>query len=131
MDQELEYFHLHKSVSQDQLIKELNQYDFGLIPFFHRTNKRLNDKRYYSTTLKFYNFMEAGVPVLIGSDTLFQNYMGRQYGGGISLNYKDVDNLKKLLAKQSYNSLLDNIKVRREELSLKRKINSVIEFYQK
>jgi hypothetical protein len=129
LDRKYDYFHLHLSVPQEVLAKELKQYDFGVIPFFHRTNKKLNDKRWYSTTLKMFNFFEAGLPIIIGEDVLFQNFMGSRYGGSIKATWEDFDDLRKLVSKSNHNSIVNSIKEKRETLSIKNKINRLSSFY--
>lgn len=129
LDKKLDYFHLHSSVSQKKLSSELANYDFGVLPFFHRTNNRLNDKRYYSTTLKMFNYFESGLPIILSEDLLFQNYMANKYGGGIKASWEDFDNVRELLKNQDYNQLLNNIKLNRVNLSLENNIHKILNFY--
>jgi len=131
LDRQLNYFHMHKPVPQQQLIKEINNYDYGVIPFFHKTNKKLNDKRYYSTSMKLFNFFEAGIPVIIGEDTTFQNFIANHYGAGIQVKYDDFDDLKNILKKYDYKSIVRKLQEQREKLSLKNKIQLMIQFYEK
>ncbi len=129
LDKKYEYFHLHLSVPQEVLAKELSQYDFGVIPFFHRTNKKLNDKRWYSTTLKMFNFFEAGLPIIIGEDVKFQNFMGRKYGGSIEASWQDFDDLISLVGKSNHGGIVNSIKEKRVGLSIQSKIGRLASFY--
>ena len=131
MNRSLKYFHLHEPLPQANLISEIAKYDYGVIPFFHRTNKKLNDKRHYSTSMKLFNFFEAGLPVIMGKDIDFQNFIGRKFGAAITLDYEDFDNLEKQLEHIDYKELVENLVVNREYLSLKNKIHKLIEFYNK
>ncbi len=128
-DEKLHYFHLHSPVSQQELIKEVNQYDYGIIPFFHRTNKKLNDKRYYSTALKLFNFYEAGIPIIMGKDTTFQNFIGRRFGGVVSLAYEEFDQLAERLQGIDYNKMIETIHHQRQLYSLKERIGELTKFY--
>ncbi len=129
-DKKLDYFHLHDTVSQADLTQELNQYDYGVIPFFNHTNEKLDAKRHHSTTLKLFNFIEAGIPVIMGKDTWFQNFMARKYGANISLEYHEFDHLRDIIANHDYEQSLKTIERNREALSLKTKIDSIVEVYQ-
>ncbi|NOG57431.1 MAG: hypothetical protein HND54_06830 [Bacteroidetes bacterium] len=129
MDKSLPYFHLHESISQSDLSKELVNFDFGILPFFHRTNKKSDNKRIYSTTLKMFNFFEAGLPIIIGEDVNFQNFMANKYGGGIKASWDDFHHLKPLIEKNNYESLVNSIEKKRNNLSLKNKINKLLDFY--
>lgn len=130
LDKELHYFHFHDAVKQDKLAEEMSQYDFGILPFFHRTNKKSNYKRKYATTLKLYNYFEAGIPIIIGEDVDFQNYMGRRYGGSIKAKWEDFDDLKRLITEYKYEELIENVEENRKRLSLKSNIHKVLNFYE-
>jgi hypothetical protein len=129
MDQKLEYFHLHESVEQESLSEEISKYDFGVLPFFNRTYGMLNDKRSYATTLKLYNYFESGLPIIIGEDVKFQNYMGKRFGGSIQAKWEDFDNLKSLLQKYNYDNLLELVKKNRQNKSLENNIPKLLDFY--
>tara|TARA_R110002049_G_scaffold140720_17_gene301958 strand:- start:8337 stop:9464 length:1128 start_codon:yes stop_codon:yes gene_type:complete len=129
LDKKYDFFHLHLSVPQDQLTEELKQYDFGVIPFFHRTNKKLDDKRWYSTTLKMFNFFEAGLPILFGEDLWFQRFMGSKFNGSVSVTWEEFDDLHSKIEQVDYEKLVVSICEKRVEYSLKVQINRLILFY--
>ncbi|MDB9774822.1 hypothetical protein OAB47_01160 [Vicingaceae bacterium] len=129
LDKNYDYFHLHLSVPQDQLTQELKQYDFGVIPFFHRTNKKLDDKRWFSTTLKMFNFFEAGLPILFGEDLWFQRFMGSKFNGSIAVSWEEFDNLSSKIGQVDYEKMVVSICEKREEYSLKVQINRLLLFY--
>ncbi len=130
LDKKLSYFHLHESVSQSGLSEELSQYDFGILPFFHKSNSRLHDKQYYSTTLKMFNYFEASLPIITTEDTVFQNFIGRKFGGIIQFSLEDFDFFKNKLLDIDYKTLVDSIENRREQLSLKRQVHKLVSFYE-
>jgi hypothetical protein len=89
----------------------------------------LNDKRSYATTLKLYNYFESGLPIIIGEDVKFQNYMGKRFGGSIQAKWEDFDNLKSLLQKYNYDNLLELVKKNRQNKSLENNIPKLLDFY--
>lgn len=128
-DKKLKYFHLHDTVSQANLTNELSQYDYGIIPFFNHTNDKLDAKRHHSTTLKLFNFIEAGIPVIMGKDTWFQNFMARKYKANISLEYEEFDKLRDIVKTHDYEKSIQDIKSCREQLSLEKKIEGLLTIY--
>jgi hypothetical protein len=64
-------------VRQDVLAEEISQYHFGLVPFFNERTKRLNAKRERGTALKIFNYLEAGLPVIIANHCVFEKWMAR------------------------------------------------------
>ncbi len=129
LDEECEYFHFHKSVSQKELGSTLAKYDFGILPFFNSKTKRIIDKRKYSTTLKLFNFIESGLPIIVSEDVLFQEFLARKYNASIKVSEKDLANLKEVLSNINYQNMTEEIKKRREELSLQTHISSLVNFY--
>lgn len=129
MDREMDYFHFHESVSQEKLGIELSKYDFGILPFFNSKTKRIIDKRKYSTTLKLFNFIEAGLPVIISEDVLFQGFLARRFGSAIKVSESDLGNLRELLKRFDLDTMHKNIEHKREALSLKANIDRLVDFY--
>lgn len=129
LDKKYEYFHLHPSVDEKKLTSELSKYHFGILPFFHRTNKRLDVKRYYATTLKIFNFFEAALPVLLSEDLDFQNFVANKYSAGVKMSYEDFDNVREKIQKIDYNSMIASLHEKRELYSLKNKIHNLTEVY--
>lgn len=130
MDKNLPYFHLHESIGQEELSEEVSKYDFGVLPFFNRTNGMLNDKRSYATTLKLFNYFESGLPVIIGEDVKFQNYLGKRFGGSIRAKWEDFDDLRSLIQKNNYDNLLKLVRENRQKQSLENNISKLLNFYQ-
>tara|TARA_B100001109_G_C18851357_1_gene469403 strand:- start:77 stop:1303 length:1227 start_codon:yes stop_codon:yes gene_type:complete len=128
-DKELAFFQLHKPVSQANLIEEINKYDFGVIPFFHNTNNKLNAKRTYCTTLKLFNYIEAGIPMIIGEDTAFENFLGRRFQSSVSFSYEMFDDVRNNLKSMNYNETLKHIRQTRETYSLETNIQKLLDFY--
>jgi hypothetical protein len=125
------YLHMHPTVHQSKLASELSQYDFGLIPFFFKDTIHSWEKFKYSTSLKLFNYAEAGIPIISTKDIVFQSWIVERYGMGITINKSDIPNLKSIIAKTDYNLLLKNIEKNRPEISLSRHLPRLLEFYKK
>ncbi|MBK5286111.1 MAG: hypothetical protein JJE25_11985, partial [Bacteroidia bacterium] len=125
------FFHLHKPVAQSELAKEMSAYHFGIIPFF-KTNTGQSDEKYkYSTALKLFNFMEAGIPVLISNDIEFQKWLALRYGSGLGIARNDISRLRIILEGVDYNKMVSNLLKGRKIISLSRNIGKLIGFYNK
>lgn len=125
------FFHLHKSVSQSELPKELSQYHFGIIPFFKELSGQSDYKYRYSTTLKLFNFIEAGIPTLISKDLTFHCWFAIRYKTAIPIDKKDIPHLRPMLEKMNYEQLKTDLISNREKISLKKNIHKLAEFYGK
>lgn len=131
MAKENRFVHMHESVHQSALAKELSQYDFGLIPFFFKDTIHDWAKFKYSTSLKLFNYVEAGIPVISTKDIVFQSWIVERYGFGIAIEKKDIENLKSIISYHSYENFLSNIKINRPKISLANHIKRLINFYDK
>lgn len=126
------YLHLHASVSQSKLASELSQYHYGLVPFFVDSSDQSDIKLTYSTTLKLFNYSEAGIPILVAADVMYQSWLVNRYGLGISVSSKeDFKDINKLMGTIPYDKQVLNVLKNRELLSLKEHIPRLIKFYEK
>lgn len=123
------YFHLEKSVAQSELSNELSKYHFGLIPFFQTTSEQSGDKYRYSTALKLFNFIEAGIPVVCSEDITFQAWMVTRHNAGFSIAFDDLLSLREKIELLDYPKLVEDLLISREKLSLKRRIHRLYDFY--
>jgi hypothetical protein len=93
-DQINPYFHFHRSVPHDVLIRELTQYQAALHVLGPRVNTIIGavtqEKVNYSTANKLFDYIEAGLPVIIHRGR-HQLGIVRHYGKEIL-----VDDLKKI-----------------------------------
>lgn len=119
------FFHLHPSVGQRNLSKELSKYDFGIFSLY------VKEKNVKSCTgNKFGSYLEAGIPVfnLKNFETLAK--LVKKYRIGINIDLSEIDNLKKILKKQNYNNVLNNIKKARKELSMRKNMPRLERFFE-
>jgi hypothetical protein len=123
------YFHFHHSVSQDQLATELNKYHFGLLPFFKINSGQSADKFKYATTLKLFNYIEAGIPILVSEDLVYQNWIIKRSNAGLTIREGDISRLKEIISGIDYSALVAGLISKREEISLKTHIHRLFTFY--
>lgn len=125
------FLHMHQPVSQSELSAELSMYDFGLLPFFQKDNGNTIEKFRYATTLKLFNYAEAGIPVLVTHDLFYQSWITQRYGLGIAVDRQDFYDLKSKI--QSNPKPLQSFKKMvlegRKALSLKTNITRLEKFY--
>lgn len=131
MDKNLPYFHMHESLKPAELTKEIAQYHYGLIPFFNEDTNRSPMKRYYSASLKIFNYVEAGLPILISNDMGHQRWLFQRYGIALGMDKKDFYQLENRLGGIQYEELIANLMEKRKVLTLENQINRVIDFYSK
>jgi len=125
------FLHLHPSVSQSRLSAELSQYHYGVIPFFEDNSNQSDIKIKYSTTLKLFNYVEAGIPILVANDVMYQSWLVNRYDLGISvLSKDDFKDVKKLTGTMPYQEQVKRVIKNRELLSLKEHIPRLIKFYE-
>ena len=125
-----EYFHFHAPVSQEALTAELSKYHFGLLPFFSMHSKQSKDKYKYATSLKLFNYIEAGIPVLVSEDLIYQSWIVRRYHAGISIGKEDLTRIGEVVLRQDYSKLVADLIQQREKIALKVHIPRLLNFYQ-
>ena len=125
------YFHFHEPVAQHELAKELSQYHFGILPFFRELSEQSDDKLKYATTLKLFNYMEAGIPVIVSKDLGYQSWLVERYSAGIGINMGDLQQIRKRIEEQPYEHVLQSVLQARDKLSLKSNISRLLSFYEK
>lgn len=125
-------FHWHRPLSQQEMIREISSYHYGIIPFFKEEMGSISpDKFYASTSLKLFNYFEAGLPVLISRDLGHKLMIVRYYQAGLAIGQSDLPQLDKKLSLAPYAALRQNVLHAREQLSLARHISRLYAFYQK
>jgi hypothetical protein len=123
------YFHFHAPIAQQELSKELNKYHFGLLPFFKDLSEQSDLKLKYATTLKLFNYLEAGIPMAVSPDIIYQNWIAKRYGAGVDLIQADLGQLKKRLEAMEYKVLRENAEKARNLLSLRGNTRRLLAFY--
>ncbi|MDX1906474.1 MAG: hypothetical protein SF053_05510 [Bacteroidia bacterium] len=123
------YFHLHDPVPHHELTRELAQYHFGLLPFFREDSALQVAKMTYSTSLKLFNFLEAGLPVIISRDIIYQHWMVMRGRAGVSVSKADIPDLGERLRSLDYQALLAQVRQYRQQLSLQQHLKRLATVY--
>jgi hypothetical protein len=123
------YFHFHKSVSQENLAYELNKYHFGILPFFLEDTQQSSEKYKYATTLKLFNYIEAGIPIIVSQDLVYQSWIVERYKAGLTITKNDLVRLKNIVTAIDYQAMVNTMIANRENISLKTHIPRLIQFY--
>jgi hypothetical protein len=129
LDKKMPYFHMHESLKPSELINEIKEYHYGIIPFFNEDTNRSPMKRYYSTSLKLFNYSEAGLPVLISNDMGHQRWVLERYGMAIGMDKNEFHNLGKKLEEKEYSSIQNTLIKNRKILTIENQIHRIKTLY--
>lgn len=129
MDEQLEFFHMHESLPPEKMNLEISKYHFGIIPFFNEDTQRSPFKRYYSSSLKIFNYVESGLPVLISKDMGHQRWVLERYGLALEMSKQEFFQVKTRLEGIDYKYLLSNLKSSRPKITLGNQIHRAVKFY--
>jgi len=127
------FFHFHESVAQNELASELSKYHFGFhTGFVNQDEHRQSYEKYkYCTTLKIFNFLEAGIPVIISENIIYQSWILERYKSGISINKDQLYDLRTIVSRTDYPDLLQAVYSAQKKLSLKDNAKRLLGFYNK
>lgn len=123
------YFHFHESVPQQDLTAELSKYHFGILPFFREHSDQSDAKLKFATTLKLFNYLEAGIPVLVSADLGYQSWVIRRNRSGYVIRRKDLEHLEPILRSISYRELTALVARARKKMALSRQIQRLKNLY--
>lgn len=133
LDKKSDYFHFHRPVPFEKLKEELSQYDYSV----HLMKQGYLEKEYsgyttrnktlYSVTNHFYDYLDAGLPIIAASPVKFARYFEKK---GVLLRWTieeyDFEELK-----SRRDELKNNVVIVREKLRIGQKIDDLISFYNK
>ena len=131
MEKRNPFFHFHHPVPSRLLCAELAQYDYGIHPvradFLQKEVNGYNkkEKLIYGVTNKFFDYIDAGIPIIAASPTLFAKYfesMGALIPWTIEeYNFKELRKNKSMYKKKAESAFT--------ELQIKNHIHKLISFY--
>jgi len=127
--QKNKFFHFHDPVPQDKLATELNKYHFGILPFFRSRSEQSDNKLKYASTLKLFNYFEAGIPVIVSKDLGFQGWMTGRFKAGFRIAIEDLDNLSTLVRQVPYREIAGRVVKARKALSIRSAVSRLLNFY--
>jgi hypothetical protein len=124
-------FHFHQPVAQQELAKELGKYDFGIHLGFVNDAEHAQsvDKYKYCTTLKLFNFIEAGIPTIISDNLIYQAWILNRHCAGVEISRFDLESLPVKLNSVDYKKLQKDLLEKRNLLSLKINTQRLAAFY--
>jgi hypothetical protein len=123
------YFHFHAPVAQHELALEMSKYDWGILPFFAGQNEQSEAKYKYATTLKLFNFMEAGLPVIVSKDIIYQSWILDRYGCGVLIDGTHIKSLRDKITPDKRSAAVKNLLKARQTLSLGQNTGRLLAFY--
>lgn len=131
LDRHSYYFHFHKPVPYELLARELSQYDYGIHPIKKGYLKEklpgytTNKKSIYSVANHFYDYLDAGLPIIAASPVMFSKYFEKE---GVLLR-RTIEDLDFEELRQSCNKMKEKVLKVRKKLSIGEKIEDLITFY--
>lgn len=125
-------FHYHAPLPQEQLAGSLARYHFGIhLGFVNDDAHQQSSAKYrLCTTLKLFNFMEAGIPVISSDNLVFQSWMVTRNRAGIALRREDLLALPATLRTFLDSEGVAAVDAARHRLSLKASTIRLIRFYE-
>ncbi len=129
-------FKFDMGVLLDKATAEFSKYDFGamIYPFeeaFDKGTRILEEHVRMRLPDKFFTYIEAGLPIIISEELRSGARLVREYEMGIVVSQKDLEDLHKIIESYDREKLRTIVKKAREELSMKRQIGRLIDFYEK
>lgn len=112
------YLNIYSSVPNFTLANEIGKYHFGILPNFKVDNYPILDfKLDMCTSNKFFNYLEAGIPIIVSDELKFMSWIVKRYQIGIVVKKEDLNNLRQIIFEHDYNQMIDNVLKVREKLS--------------
>lgn len=131
-DKESMYFHFHMPVAYDDLINELSQYDYGIMPVTDDVlDKEVNGyytkyKYIYAAANKFFDYIDARLPIIAAAPLKMAEYLEKM---GVLVNWTngqyDFDYLR-----ANKTVLKANVEKAREDFLIDNQIQRLEDFYE-
>jgi hypothetical protein len=131
IEKENKYFHFHGLEKLDVLIKKISKYDFGIVPdFVYDTS--IVSPLFSKITMasKIFTYMEAGLPTIVSKQLEFTSKVIKDNKVGKTIDYGDLKNLRKIIEKEDYKKLKENVGKAQKNLSMKKLIIDLEKFYE-
>lgn len=124
-------FKFQYGVPLDRATKAFSRYDFAVM--IHKTKGTKMNAFHFNTCIptKFFTYLSAGLPVIINKEFGYIVSVVKKYEIGIVIDQDEIDALAEIIKRYDYEKLKANVKRAREELSMKKHIDRLIDFYEK
>lgn len=120
-------FSIKPGIPYTKAIKEFSKYDFATITSLSPCC--LPVAKYSVLPGKFFTYLSAGIPMIVTESDGNSMDLVKEYAVGIVIKQDEVGSLFEIVKKYDYEKLRHNIKRAQEELSMKKHIGRLIEFY--
>ena len=81
-----------------------------------------------ASSLKLFNYLEGGLPVIVSAELEFMAWLVKRYKIGFAIQKEDVVNLKKMVIAYDYRELQKNVIEARQKLSYHNTSKRLIQF---
>lgn len=132
LDKKSEYFHFHKPLPYEELLKEISKYDYVIVPLFDdykdvKNNEYTENKFIYASTNKYFDAIAAGLPIVAKIPTMLLDLID-EHGVALkwTMNEMDFDFLKK-----NKQGLKKKVIENRDYWLMSNRIHELIDFYER
>lgn len=120
---------IYDSLPQKELCEDLSKYHFGILPHFKDDDSRILDyKLRYGTSNKFFNFLEAGIPIIVSGEMTYMAWMVKRYKIGIVISRNDLSKLRQIILSTDYAAMKSNVYRFRQKLSMNENLPRLRQF---
>jgi glycosyltransferase involved in cell wall biosynthesis len=123
------FFKFKKGFPRNEATRKFSKYDFGAMIYLYDRGTCMEEHNRTRLPDKFFTYLEAGLPLLISEEAEYPAKLVKDYEIGIVVSQKDLDNLPEVINSYDREKLRANVKKAREELSMKKHIGRLIDFY--
>ena len=125
-------FSFRQGLSIDKAIKEFSRYDFAVMINKYYDETKIITNTHWDTVIpsKFFTYLSAGLPIIVGNEFVFIASLVTKYEIGIVIKQNEIDFLAEIIKRYDYEKLKANVMQTREELSMKKHIGRLIDFYE-
>jgi hypothetical protein len=124
-------FNFKKGLPVNKATVEFSKYDFGAMIYLFDRGTFMEGHNRTRMPGKVFTYLEAGLPILVSEELQYVAKLVKEYEIGIVVSQKDLDNLPEVINSYDREKLRANVKKAREELSMKKHIGRLINFYSK
>jgi len=120
----------HDSLKVPELQEEISRYHYGC--HLHDFSGTLYTTPFVETSIgnKFFTYLEAGLPVIVGSNLKLNAKIAAETGVGVIIDLEDLERLHERLQNVDYAHLKENVvKARTGSLNMDNNIHRLEQFY--
>ena len=123
-------FSFKQGIPQDKAIKEFSKYDFAILSSLSYIEKVNTFHKNTMLQSKFFTYLSAGIPIIVTEEDGNSMSLVKKYEVGIVIKQNEIEYLSEIIKGYDYEKLRFNVRRAREELSMKKHIGRLIEFYE-